>query len=214
MKMSILTHKFWRISRLKQAVLSIIYSRTNRLKMAHGANNFPKVDLISLINNQNNSIWSIDKDFNYIITNKFFKDEYFRIHGVQLHKGTNAIDILNDELKSIWKPKYEEALSGKKVIFHFDIKTNKDHYFYEIYLNPIYSHQYISGVSCSSIDVTHIENAKNALLESDQNFKTFTNQSIDGIGVADIKGNYTFVNPAFCKMVGWSEEELLKMTVF
>ncbi len=45
-------------------------------------------------------------------------------------------------------------------------------------------------------------------------FKAITNQSCEGIGVADIEGAYTFVNPAFCKMMGYSEQELLNMTVF
>ncbi len=52
------------------------------------------------------------------------------------------------------------------------------------------------------------------LLESEERFMAFTNHSTDGISVADLEGNYTYVNPAFCKMVGWAEEELLKMTVF
>ncbi|NOY90191.1 MAG: PAS domain S-box protein [Deltaproteobacteria bacterium] len=52
------------------------------------------------------------------------------------------------------------------------------------------------------------------LLESEQRFRAFTNQSIDGIGVADVDGAYTYVNPSFCEMVGYSEEELLTMTVF
>ncbi len=52
------------------------------------------------------------------------------------------------------------------------------------------------------------------LEESEANFRAFTNQSIEGISVADLDGNYIFVNPAFCNMVGWSEDELLQMTVF
>lgn len=45
-------------------------------------------------------------------------------------------------------------------------------------------------------------------------FKAITEQSTDGITVADTEGNYTFVNPAFCKMMGYTEDELLNMTVF
>ena len=45
-------------------------------------------------------------------------------------------------------------------------------------------------------------------------FKAITDQSTEGITVADTAGNYTFVNPAFCKMVGYSEAELLQMSVF
>lgn len=45
-------------------------------------------------------------------------------------------------------------------------------------------------------------------------FKAITDQSTEGITVADTDGNYTFVNPAFCKMMGYSEAELLQMSVF
>jgi len=52
------------------------------------------------------------------------------------------------------------------------------------------------------------------LEESKDNFKAIITQSADGITVADKSGNYIVVNPAFCKMSGYSEKELLKMTVF
>ncbi len=45
-------------------------------------------------------------------------------------------------------------------------------------------------------------------------FKALTEQSAQGISVADIDGNYLFVNPTFCQMMGYSQEELLKLSVF
>ena len=45
-------------------------------------------------------------------------------------------------------------------------------------------------------------------------FSAISNQTTEGITVADMDGNYVFVNPAFCKMSGYTEEELLKLTVF
>jgi PAS domain S-box-containing protein len=61
---------------------------------------------------------------------------------------------------------------------------------------------------------TKHKQAEEALRESENKFKAFTIQSTEGITVADMEGNYTYVNPAFCDMVGWTEEELLQMTVF
>ncbi|MCK9209692.1 MAG: PAS domain S-box protein [Ignavibacteriaceae bacterium] len=55
---------------------------------------------------------------------------------------------------------------------------------------------------------------KKKVEESERKFKAITNQSTEGIALVDNDGNYVFVNPAFCKMVGYSEEELLNMTVF
>ena len=45
-------------------------------------------------------------------------------------------------------------------------------------------------------------------------FSAITHQSNEGITVADLDGNYIFVNPAFCEMSGYTNEELLKLTVF
>ena len=49
---------------------------------------------------------------------------------------------------------------------------------------------------------------------SDEFFKILVEQSTQGISVADLEGNYTFVNDTFCKMTGYSQVELLQMTVF
>lgn len=54
----------------------------------------------------------------------------------------------------------------------------------------------------------------NELAESQMMLDAITNQSIEGISVTDINGHFTFVNNAFCKMLGYSEKELQSMSVF
>lgn len=54
--------------------------------------------------------------------------------------------------------------------------------------------------------------AKNAAEEQQQILSAVSNQSSDGITIADFNGKYTFVNPAFCQMSGYSREELLTMS--
>ncbi len=63
-------------------------------------------------------------------------------------------------------------------------------------------------------DVTERVEAEISLQESETWFKAVTQQSTEGITVADPQGNYTFVNSAFCNMMGYSQQELLEMTVF
>ena len=48
----------------------------------------------------------------------------------------------------------------------------------------------------------------------ERKFRAFTNQSTEGITVADQDGNYVYINSAFCKMSGYTVNELLIMTVF
>ncbi|MEN8249195.1 MAG: PAS domain-containing sensor histidine kinase [Bacteroidota bacterium] len=55
--------------------------------------------------------------------------------------------------------------------------------------------------------------AERILLESEEKFKTLTEQSFAGITLSDFDGNYVYVNKAFCKMSGYTEEELLSLSV-
>ena len=45
-------------------------------------------------------------------------------------------------------------------------------------------------------------------------FRAIVEQAVEGITIADLKGNYLLVNSAFCGMTGYSSKELLKMKVF
>ncbi len=54
--------------------------------------------------------------------------------------------------------------------------------------------------------------AKQYAEENENKLSAITNQANDGISLADIDGNLRFVNPAFCKMTGYSERELLNMS--
>ncbi len=79
----------------------------------------------------------------------------------------------------------------------------------------------ISGIILVIEDVTKRHQAeqeqhrlKDLAQKSENKFRAITTQSMDGIYVIDLHGQYLFVNPAFSKMVGYSPEELLKMTIF
>lgn len=54
----------------------------------------------------------------------------------------------------------------------------------------------------------------NELADTEATYKTVINQISEGVTIADMEGNYISVNAAFCKMSGYSEQELLTRTVF
>ncbi len=57
-------------------------------------------------------------------------------------------------------------------------------------------------------------NAKEIIEENEEKLSAIYNQTTEGICLADTNGKYIYVNPAFCKMTGYSKEELLTMSVF
>ena len=63
------------------------------------------------------------------------------------------------------------------------------------------------------IDITGQKHAEEALNRSETLFRAIIEQSGEGIGLANSEGDYILVNPKFCEMSGYTEEELLKMNV-
>jgi two-component system, sensor histidine kinase and response regulator len=65
----------------------------------------------------------------------------------------------------------------------------------------------------SSVDITDLKHAELALLESEERFRgTFDNAGV-GIAHCEIDGRYLRVNQKFCDILGYSREELLKLSV-
>lgn len=63
-------------------------------------------------------------------------------------------------------------------------------------------------------DITDRKLSEEKIHESESHFRTITAQTAVGITVANLEGKYVFVNNTFCKMSGYSQEELLQLTVF
>ncbi len=122
----------------------------------------------SLIENRADSIWSVDKNLNYIIFNSFFADAYKITYDIELQKGMNVIEILSPEARNFWKPKYEAVLKGENIVFEFsEFIADKEHFF-QVSLNPIIEEENITGVSALSIEITELKKA-NKELQKHQN---------------------------------------------
>lgn len=59
-----------------------------------------------------------------------------------------------------------------------------------------------------SRDVTHRKMAEQALMESEQRYRTVLEANPDPVAVFDIKGKVVYFNPAFSKVFGWDLSEL------
>ncbi|GBD90328.1 oxygen sensor histidine kinase NreB [bacterium BMS3Abin04] len=171
-----------------------------------------EANLRSLIEGRREAIWSLDKNYDFIIFNDFFKKTYSEVYGIKLDKRMNALNILSEELKDIWKSKYDKALSGERTNFEFCETINGKTHYFDIYLNPIVKDNTISGVSVISIDTTDKVEAveqvryQAKLLDSAQDAIIASNDLIIENNLNNI---ITYWNKGSEKLYGWKREEVI-----
>jgi PAS domain S-box-containing protein len=66
----------------------------------------------------------------------------------------------------------------------------------------------------SMMDITERKKAEDALLQSEEKYRTLVEQATDGIFIADHTGKFVIVNSAALKLSQYSEEELATRTIY
>lgn len=166
-------------------------------------------NFFSLVNNRDESIWSIDNNFRLIIYNNFFRDECFAAYNVEIKKGMNVLHIFPAHLSQMWKQKYTRALSGRRVVFEFSNQVGEELHDYEVFLNPVFSNKQVTGVTALSVIVTWRKQAEEALRSSEERHRLLADNAADVISTMDIDGRFTYVSPSIKKLTGHVPAELL-----
>ena len=71
----------------------------------------------------------------------------------------------------------------------------------------------IIGVVATSENITEKKRTADQLHASEAKFRSYVDNAPDGIFVADERGKYLEVNPAACEITGYSQQELLRMSL-
>jgi PAS domain S-box-containing protein len=171
-----------------------------------------EANLNSLVNNQNESIWSIDRDYNIVIFNKFFLDEYFASNNVELKKGMNALKNISSNKRELWKRKYDSALTGKRIYFEYSNYVGDELHYYEVSLNPIISDGKVSGVSALSINITYRKRAEKALRLSESKYRKLHESMMDGFVYVAMNGQIREFNESYARMLEYSTDELTNLS--
>jgi PAS domain S-box-containing protein len=68
-----------------------------------------------------------------------------------------------------------------------------------------------TGFLISAVDITERNKAEEALRESEERYRTILDEMQDSYFEVDLAGNFTFVNDANCRQLGYPREELIGM---
>jgi len=169
-----------------------------------------QTNLTALVNNRDESIWSIDNHYKLIIFNNFFSDECFASYNIELKMGMNALSILPPDLRPLWKKKYDKALLGRRVIFEYSNQVDQELHHYEVFLNPIVLEGQITGVTALSVIVTWKKQAEQALRKSEERHRLLADNASDVIWTMDLEGRTTYTSPSMETLTGYTADEMMQ----
>lgn len=178
----------------------------------------PETNLKNLINSQEISIWSLDKDLHYVVFNDHFADIHRTAFGFDLKKGMNALDNPIFGLQTFWKSKYNAVLRGKKLIFESsEIINNKPRYF-KVQLYPMTVDSKITGISAISQDITKDKQIEDALNKSNEIYRGLFQSMQCGAAIYEVRNNgedfiFANINPAGEKIDKVSRNQLMGKNV-
>ncbi|GEM_PF-5659312 len=90
-----------------------------------------------------------------------------------------------------------------------DVLEFKDGRVFERYSKPQHMGAEIVGRVWSFRDVTERRRTETLLLESEQRYRSFFDNNLDGVATVSLDGFITDVNPAYCDIVGYTRDELI-----
>ncbi len=120
-------------------------------------------NLSALINNIDDSIWSIDTSYRLITFNATFSLSFEEFFFVKIKVGDVVIDLVPPDWRAEDIALYDRALAGEKFIVERRYQFAEDERYYEISYNPIQTNDAVSGVAVFSKDITERQRAHIAL---------------------------------------------------
>jgi PAS domain S-box-containing protein len=167
-------------------------------------------------------IFALDPQYRYIAFNENHRHTMKQIWGADIALGASMPEIMrnpDDRKKALIN--FDRALSGESFTLVEEYgDTALERRWYENTYNPITEENgNIIGLTLFLNDITERKQAEQALRESEQKFREIFDNANDGIEIVEIKddgtpGRFIDLNAVACKMVHYTKEELLKLSLF
>ncbi|MFC1739104.1 PAS domain S-box protein [Planctomycetota bacterium] len=188
---------------------------TNR-KMAEKALRESEEKFRNLVENIPDWLWEVDKNGVYVYASPKVRD----MLGYTPEEiiGKTPFDLMPETEAEKIRKCFEEKLAEKQVFYGLEnINCHKDGHLVVLETSgiPLLDEQgQLTGYRGIDRDISERKKAEKQLRESERRHKTLFQGAAEGIFVIDVKTKkFKYANPAICKMLGYTEEEIIGMGV-
>ncbi len=125
--------------------------------------------------------------------------------------GTNPLDHVHPEDRETVRQKAINCLTGKCGSYEYRFVMKKGKIIWVMEMVTSITYQGKRAALGSFMDITEHKRREDELSRSEEKYRTIMEDMEEGYFETDLKGNFTFVNDAECKNLGYSREELIGM---
>jgi PAS domain S-box-containing protein len=147
-------------------------------------------------------------------TNLYASPSHYKGLGYTMEEriGKSGMDIVHpDDLEFVIHKLLEGHASNQRVKVEYRVRHADGHYIWLDTVADLVRDNHGNGttaVMCSR-DISDKKMAEDALKKSEGKYRTIIEQMVEGYFELDLAGNFTFVNDALCRLIGYPKDELI-----
>lgn len=123
-------------------------------------------------------------------------------------EGHTIFEVFDADMASKMEARFRRVFAGETISYQTE-QNGRIYWTQHALLDET-----LERVIVITLDITDHKQTEMALSESDQRYRAIVSQATAGIVRSDLEGAYTFVNEAFCNMLGRTETDLLGKTIW
>lgn len=157
------------IEKLNKNLEKKVTERTQELTLAKETTEAINSNITAIIEGTTNSIWAFDNDYNILYINHVFQQEFYNSFNVLLTQGSNLVKGLPENLRPIWKPRYDRVLNNEQFSIEDIVDSPNGKIYIHIDFNSIIKNGKVIGGSCFGSNITERKIIEEELLNAKEN---------------------------------------------
>jgi PAS domain S-box-containing protein len=176
----------------------------------------PEQQLALLNINTEEPFVMVSLDFTIMMFNKQFEYQYRRFFGKEVQQGDSILNYTREGQAEHAKKIYQQVFSGISFQSEMEAKAPEGtQHFFMLHFKPAFNERgKIIGAFVSSADISEIKKSASLLNASENRFRALIEKSTDGTAIVTREGKPVYLSPSIEKLLGYTEEEILKQEVF
>lgn len=180
-------------------------------KLLEQEREFNRNNIAALIDNTHDMMWSVDRDMRLITFNTAFRNIIRKLFDKEAETGIAVLELgFDGEERNRYRGYLNRVFAGE-TFTETEYTAEPEPFWTEISFNPIWEGRVVVGAACHSRNITRRKKSEMELqlsLRELSDYKYALDES-SIVAITDQRGIIRHVNDNFCKISGYSREELI-----